>query len=94
MGTAMSDPWRRITEALDEIAEGPVVEGGWQALHRIAARAETISRLMRDRENREVPCWHRATRMEPGGPVCIQCGALVPAQWMGAASSAPTTGGR
>jgi hypothetical protein len=73
----MSDAWRRVTEGLDEIEKGPVVEGGWQALHRIAARAETISKLMQHRENREVRCWHRATRMETGGEVCIQCGAVV-----------------
>ena len=73
----MSDPWRRITEALDEIERGPVVEGGWQALHQIAARAEKLSTLMRDREDREVRCWHSARRIETGGEVCIRCGAVV-----------------
>lgn len=73
----MSDPWRRITEALDEIERGPVVEGGWQALEQVSRRAGAMSKIMRHRERREVPCWHRATRMETGGPVCIHCGAVI-----------------
>jgi hypothetical protein len=50
-----SDPYRRITEALDEIGAGPIIEGGSTALKGIARRAKILAGIMRDREYLECP---------------------------------------